>query len=89
MSATLLPGAAATAPDSPRSAAADAGFFAHHGVWAPGVRLFRTLRFASKAAIISLAFVLPLLGLLGWQLKVQADQALVSSAVPALRGSAA
>ena len=76
MSAILLPGASATVPDSPRSAAGDAGFFAHHGVWAPGVRLFRTLRFASKAAIISLAFVLPLLGLLAWQLKVQADQAL-------------
>ena len=50
MSAILLPGASATVPDSPRSAAGDAGFFAHHGVWAPGVRLFRTLRFASKAA---------------------------------------
>jgi hypothetical protein len=31
------------------------------------VRLFRTLRFTAKAVIISLAFVLPLLGLLGWQ----------------------
>jgi methyl-accepting chemotaxis protein len=31
------------------------------------VRLFRTLRFTAKAVIISLAFVLPLLGLLAWQ----------------------
>ena len=43
------------------------GFFAHHGVWAPGVRLFRQLRFSAKAMIISLAFTLPLLGLLVWQ----------------------
>lgn len=43
------------------------GFFAHHGVWAPGVRLFRRLRFSAKALIISLAFTAPFLGVLGWQ----------------------
>ena len=42
------------------------GFFAHHGVWAPGVRLFRRLRFSAKALIISLAFTAPFLGVLGW-----------------------
>ena len=52
------------------------GFFAHHGVWAPGVRLFRRLGFTAKAVIISLAFMLPMLGLLGWTLKNQADQSL-------------
>ncbi|MDL2336685.1 MAG: methyl-accepting chemotaxis protein [Pseudomonadota bacterium] len=52
------------------------GFFAHHGIWAPGVRLFRTLRFTAKALVISMAFLLPLLGLLGWQLKTQSDQAM-------------
>jgi methyl-accepting chemotaxis protein len=65
--------------DAPRPASTtggDAGFFSHHGVWAPGVRLFRALRFRSKAAIISLAFVGPLLGLLGWQLGQQAEQAM-------------
>jgi len=36
------------------------GFFAHHGLWAPGVRLFRNLKFAAKAGLISLAFVVPL-----------------------------
>ena len=61
-----------------RAAADRSGFFAHHGVWAPGVRLFRNLQFASKAVIISLAFVLPLLGLLGWQLKTGADEAMQS-----------
>ena len=53
---------------------ADAGFFAHHGVWAPGVRLFRSLHFAAKAVILSLAFLVPLVGLLGWLLhSMQAD----------------
>ena len=78
MSTILLPGASAAAPDSPRRAGGDAGFFAHHGLWAPGVRLFRALRFRAKAAIISLAFVLPLLGLLGWQLNTQAEHAMQS-----------
>ena len=56
-----------------RRAGTDGGFFAHHGVWAPGIRLFRALRFNAKAAIISLAFVLPLIGLIAWQLVNQAD----------------
>ena len=51
----------------------DAGFFTHHGVWAPGVRLFRALKFNAKAVIISLAFVVPLLGLIAWQLMHQAE----------------
>lgn len=44
------------------------GFFAYHGIWAPGVRLFRQLRFHAKATIIALSFTLPLLGALGWVL---------------------
>ena len=52
------------------------GFFAHHGFWAPGVRLFRQMRFASKALLISLAFVLPLLVMLGLQIHQQYRQAL-------------
>lgn len=35
-------------------------FFGHHGLLAPGVRLFRKLQFGAKAALISLAFVAPL-----------------------------
>jgi methyl-accepting chemotaxis protein len=54
----------------------NAGYFAHHGIWAPGVRLFRQLPFMAKALIISLAFTLPLLSLLGWQLRAQHAQAL-------------
>ncbi len=45
----------------------DEGFFAYHGTWAPGVRLFRQLRFSAKALIISLTFTAPLLAVLGWQ----------------------
>jgi methyl-accepting chemotaxis protein len=52
------------------------GFFAYHGAWAPGVRLFRNLNFAAKALIISLAFMVPMVGLLGWFLTSQADEAM-------------
>ena len=64
-------GAAAALPAAPRG-----GFFAHHGIWAPGVRLFRGVNFAAKALIISLSFMLPMLGLLGWTLHNQSQQAL-------------
>jgi methyl-accepting chemotaxis protein len=35
-------------------------FFAHHGVWAPGVRLFRKVNFTTKALFVSLAFMVPI-----------------------------
>ncbi|MEQ1685259.1 MAG: methyl-accepting chemotaxis protein [Burkholderiaceae bacterium] len=75
MSAILQAGTAQPVRHSMRTPSAS-GFFAHHGVWAPGVRLFRALRFTAKAAIISLAFIVPLLGLLGWQLKTQSEHAM-------------
>ncbi len=40
-------------------------FFRYHGVWAPGVRLFRAIGFNTKAVVITLAFLLPL-GVLSW-----------------------
>ena len=43
-----------------------------------GCRLFRRIGFAAKAVIISIAFVVPLLGLLGWKLQTLTDQALQS-----------
>ena len=52
------------------------GFFAYHGLWAPGVRLFRQLRFAWKALIISAAFMLPVLVLLAWLMHGQYREAL-------------
>ena len=36
------------------------GFFAYHGFWAPGVRLFRRLTFRSKAVLISITFLIPI-----------------------------
>jgi methyl-accepting chemotaxis protein len=50
-----------------------AGLFAYHGVWAPGVRLFRELRFSAKALIVSCVFLIPV-ALLAWNfLKDKAD----------------
>lgn len=49
-----------TPPDAPVTLP-DKGFFAYHGAWAPGVRLFRRVDFKLKAAFISLAFMLPAL----------------------------
>jgi len=34
-------------------------FFRYHGIWAPGVRAFRHLRFRTKAIVVSLVFLLP------------------------------
>jgi methyl-accepting chemotaxis protein len=54
-------------PGSPGKAGSTAGyqpgaggFFTHHGLWAPGVRLFRALDFKAKAVIINLVFVMPI-----------------------------
>ncbi|MCB1996501.1 MAG: cache domain-containing protein, partial [Rhodoferax sp.] len=74
MSLVMLPVGAAAPADRP--VRADAGFFAYHGPWAPGVRLFRQMRFGHKAAIISLAFLLPLLALVGWLLSTVSADAL-------------
>ncbi len=41
------------------SPASGADFFRYHGIWAPGVRLFRNLRFRSKALLISLVLLMP------------------------------
>jgi methyl-accepting chemotaxis protein len=43
-----------------------ADFFRYHGLWAPGVRLFRRLHFRAKALILSAMFVIPI-ALLSWQ----------------------
>ncbi len=52
------------------------GFFAYHGIWAPGVRLFRNLRFTAKAVIISAAFLLPMLALVAWQWQAQMERSM-------------
>jgi methyl-accepting chemotaxis protein len=38
-------------------------FFRYHGVMAPGIRLFRSISFPAKSAWVSLAFLVPLVGL--------------------------
>ncbi|HEU4458600.1 MAG TPA: methyl-accepting chemotaxis protein [Methylibium sp.] len=62
MSAVL---AASSSPPATSPASAGGGFFAHHGLWAPGVRLFRRCGFGAKAAVVSAFFLLPI-GLLSW-----------------------
>ena len=52
----------------------NSGFFQYHGIWAPGVRAFRQLRFNAKAIIISLSLMLPMLGLVGWLLQANYQQ---------------
>ncbi len=52
------------------------GFFAHHGIWAPGVRLFRSLMFSTKALIISLAFIVPSGLMVLWLLIALGDEAM-------------
>ncbi|MDP2007876.1 MAG: methyl-accepting chemotaxis protein [Rubrivivax sp.] len=73
---TGVPIGRSPATEDPAQRGADGGFFAHHGIWAPGVRLFRALHFASKALIISLAFMVPMLSMVLWQLDHQSTQAL-------------
>jgi len=39
-------------------------YFSHQGIWSPGVKLFRTLQFRTKALCVSIAFLVPLCTLL-------------------------
>jgi len=50
--------------------------FAAHGFWTPAVVLMRNLRFGAKALVISLAFLVPTLLLVGWLLLNQTDLSL-------------
>ncbi|MBX9834806.1 MAG: cache domain-containing protein [Burkholderiaceae bacterium] len=62
-------------PDSENSSN-NSGFFHYHGIWAPGVRVFRQLRFNTKATIISLSLMVPMLVLVGWLLQMNYLQGL-------------
>ena len=44
---------------SKNSAADSGGYFEFHGIWAPGVRMFRKMQFRSKALAVSVLFLLP------------------------------
>ena len=54
----------------------EGGYFSFHGLWAPGIRLFRELRFTLKALILSTLMLLPASALLLWQLQAQSEAAL-------------
>jgi len=51
------------------------GYFEHHGPWALGVKLFRVLRFAPKALLISAVLLMPLVVLFSVYLNKQLDEA--------------
>ena len=53
----------ATARDGHRPSSTEAS--RGHGLWAPGVRLFRRLRFRTKASLIGIGLLVPAL-ILGW-----------------------
>ncbi len=66
---TTLAGSAVTPPTqhakqaaglSKKPPASAAEFFKYHGIWSPGVRLFRAINFRAKALIISAVFLLPI-----------------------------
>jgi methyl-accepting chemotaxis protein len=65
-------------PSRPQDAGLS-GFFRYHGLWAPGVRLFRALGFRSKALVISAAFLLPI-AVLSWSYFVDKANAIGFSA---------
>lgn len=44
-------------------------FFAYHGAWSPGVRLFRKVNLTTKVLFVSLAFMLLITLLLAGYLK--------------------
>jgi hypothetical protein len=58
-------GARAADREPPEESDFAAGFFRFHGMWAPGVRLFRRLQFSAKACCITTAFMVPPI-LLSW-----------------------
>ena len=49
------------ATDAIPSSSRLSGYFRHHGLWAPGIRLFRQLKFRAKALWISAVLLLPAL----------------------------
>jgi hypothetical protein len=52
--------AAARRPADTDGASAITRFFRYHGIWAPGVRLFRSIGFRAKALTITFVFLLPI-----------------------------
>ncbi|MBT9609520.1 MAG: hypothetical protein IV110_05710 [Aquabacterium sp.] len=57
---------AATTPHGHPNRGGIREFFRYHGIWAPGVRLFRRLGFQSKALVLTAVFLVPI-ALLSWE----------------------
>jgi hypothetical protein len=51
----------------------DSGFFAHHGPWAVGVKLFRVLSFGVKASLISAVMIVPIIVIFYVHIQKQLD----------------
>jgi methyl-accepting chemotaxis protein len=72
------------APAAGRASRSGAGgFFAYHGIWAPGVRLLRRLSFPQKALVLAVVF-LPVWLLIPWTLW-KADSVVESERLKDLR----
>lgn len=70
-------GSSHTAAKAARSGTSQGeGFFLHHGLLAPGVRLFRRLQFSAKAAVIIAVSFVPVVLLFVWQTHLGFDEAL-------------
>jgi methyl-accepting chemotaxis protein len=78
MTTTLLH---AQAPETTqvRTASLIPSFFQHHGLMAPGIRLFRVIGFPAKAAWVSAAFLVPMT-FLAWSLWATASESIAFSA---------
>jgi methyl-accepting chemotaxis protein len=72
------PGAVAELTAKPT--VARTGFFSHHGMWAPGVRLFRRMAFSHKAWSITAVFMVPI-AILMWSFMVGQQTLLASTAL--------
>lgn len=60
--------------------------FRYHGVWGPGVMLFRARQFRTKALLVSLAFLVPLFALLYFY--VNAQNSLINATQQESQGAA-
>jgi methyl-accepting chemotaxis protein len=71
----MAPGASTAEPAQTKT-----GFFSHHGIWAPGVRLFRRMAFSHKAWSITAVFMVPI-GILTWSFLAGQQAQLASTAL--------
>jgi methyl-accepting chemotaxis protein len=71
---SAMPSAMPAAAGLPPARQTWSDFFRYHGLWSPGVRLFRSMGFSAKAITIALTFLLPIVVLAYNYLGNQASQ---------------